>query len=79
MENEKRGESSILNFLIGLIAGGLGIYAGAWIVLGQASITMALTAALVGAIVWAIASIFVGWIPFFGEIATLIAWLGSIN
>lgn len=79
MANDNRGENSIAAFLIGLIAGGLGIYAGALIVLGQANITTALTAALIGAVVWGLASTFLGWIPLVGTIITFVVWLGAIN
>lgn len=79
MANNSKGENSLLTFLIGLIAGGLGIYAGAWITLGQASISTAIVAAFVGAVVWALASFFLGWIPLIGATITFIAWLGSIN
>lgn len=79
MENEQKGESSLLTFIIGLVAGGIGIYAGAWITLGQASISTAIFAAFIGAIVWGIASFFIGWMPLIGTAMTFIVWLGSIN
>lgn len=79
MKDERREESSLMTFILGLVAGGIGIYAGAWVVLGQASIVTALSAALIGAVVWGVTSFFLGWIPLVGTTITFIAWLGSIN
>lgn len=79
MNKQKSGIKSILTFLASLAAGTLGIYIGASIILGTANLTTALTAALIGAIVWGIASFFLGWIPLLGSFFTLIAWLGAIK
>lgn len=79
MRNEGSGMNSLLTFLVSLTAGAFGIYVGAVLILGTASFSTAIMAALVGAIVWGIASFFLGWIPLLGSIFTLIAWLAAIR
>lgn len=71
--------NSVIAFLASLVAGAVGIYAGAIIVLGSASITTAVMASLVGAAVWGLTSYFLGWIPLIGSLITFVAWLGAIN
>lgn len=71
--------SSVAMFLISLVAGAISIYAGAFIVLGSASFQTAILAALIGSAVWGLVSFFMGWIPFFGSLITLLVWLGVIN
>ena len=73
------GRNSLISFLISLFVGTIAIYTGAWIVFGSASLSTALIAALVGAIVWGLTSFFLGWIPLLGSVLTLLAWLGAIN
>lgn len=72
-------KNSFIAFLASLVAGAVGIYAGAMIVLGSADITTAILASLVGAAVWGLTSYFLGWIPLIGSLITFIAWLGAIN
>jgi len=71
--------NSLITFLISLVAGAIGIYAGALVVLGTSDFTTAVIAALIGAIVWGVASFFLGWIPLLGSVLTFLAWLGAIN
>ena len=78
-KTEYSGQNSLIAFFISLFVGTIAIYTGAWIVLGSASLTTALIAALAGAIVWGLASFFLGWIPLLGSLITLLAWLGAIN
>lgn len=71
--------SSAATFLISLVTGSFGIYAGAFIVFGSASIETAVLAAVIGSFVWGVMSFFLGWIPILGSLITLIVWLGAIN
>lgn len=70
---------SIIVFVVSLLIGGFGIYAGAWLVTGQQNYSHAVVTALVGALVWGIVSFFFGWIPFLGAALTLLAYLWVIN
>ncbi len=69
----------IVAFVVSLLVGGLGIYVGARIVVGRSSYGHALTTALVGAVVWAIASIFIGWLPLVGPLLVLLAWIWVVK
>lgn len=69
---------SLVVFLGGLIIGALGIYVAANIVT-ESSYGDAILTALIGALVWGIASFLFGWIPFLGPVLTLLAWLGVIK
>ncbi|WP_227356703.1 hypothetical protein [Haladaptatus salinisoli] len=72
--------STTIIFVISLLVGGLGIYVGARMILGRStSYLHAVVTALIGAIVWGIVSLFVGWIPILGALLALIAWVGVIN
>ena len=81
MQREDGGgfRSSVVTFFISLLTGAVGIYVGAWIVFGTWSLQTAILAALIGSAVWGIMSFFLGWIPLFGSLITLVVWLGVIN
>lgn len=70
---------SIITFAVGLVVGALGIHLGALFVLGESSPMLAVSTALLGAVVWSVAGHFFGWVPFLGIILTFIVWLGFIN
>lgn len=71
---------SIVIVLISLLIGGLGITVGARLVIDDsAGFGYAFITAAIGAIVWAILSFFVGWIPLIGPLLMLIIWIGVIN
>lgn len=70
---------SLIVFLVSLLVGGLGIYVGARVVAGVDDYGHALVTALIGAVVWAVVGLFLGWIPLLGPIATLVAYVGVIN
>ncbi|MFB6299521.1 MAG: hypothetical protein ABEH65_04600 [Halobacteriales archaeon] len=71
--------AGVVTFLVSLLVGGLGIYLGGRIVADVDDYGHAIFTALIGAIVWTLVSIFVGWIPLLGPLLTLIAWIGVIN
>lgn len=70
---------TIAIFLVNLVIGGIGIYAGATLVTGEEDFGYAIMTALLGAIVWAVVSFLVGWIVILGPILTLLAWIWVIN
>ena len=71
---------SIIVFAISLLVGSIGILVGARLVVDEdASWPKAVVVALVGAVVWAVLSFFVGWIPILGPLALLVVWVGTIN
>lgn len=72
--------SSVVIFVINLLIGAIGIYAGAQLLIDRdVEFSYAAVTALIGAIVWAIVSFFFGWIPILGALLTLVAWVGVIN
>lgn len=70
---------SILTFIVGLVIGAAGIHLGASYVIGSSTWQMALITAMIGASVWGIATFFIGWIPIWGSLFTLIIWLAAVN
>ena len=71
--------ASIVVFVISLLIGAFGIYVGARVVVDADDYTYAIITALLGAIVWAVAGLFVGWIPLLGPLLVLIAYIAVIN
>jgi len=70
---------AIVVFLIGLVLGGIGIYVGARAVTGTEDYFYAVGTAFIGAVAWALVSLFFGWIPGLGALIALIVWVGIIN
>lgn len=70
---------SIVVFVVSLLIGALGIYAGARVVTDVDDYVYAIVTALIGAVVWAVVGFFFGWIPFLGALLTLVAYLAVIN
>ncbi|ELZ18285.1 hypothetical protein C478_01465 [Natrinema thermotolerans DSM 11552] len=66
-------------FVVSLLIGALGIYAGARVIVGRGDYDHAIVTALIGAIVWAIVGFVVGWIPLLGPLLALVAYVGVIN
>lgn len=71
--------ASAIVFVVSLLIGAAGIYAGAQIIVGRGDYDHAIVTALIGAIVWAIVGFVVGWIPLLGPLLALIAYVGVIN
>ncbi|XVH30722.1 hypothetical protein ACNS7O_09990 [Haloferacaceae archaeon DSL9] len=70
----------LLIFLVNLLIGTIAIHTGAKLVIDRDTpFSYAAVTALIGAIVWGLVSLFVGWIPLIGPILTLLAWIGVIN
>ncbi|WP_121741608.1 hypothetical protein [Natronorubrum halophilum] len=66
---------SVVAFVVALLVGGLAIYLGASIIVDVDDYSHAVVTAFVGAIVWALTA----WIPLFGPIIALLAWIWVIN
>ncbi|QCS41145.1 hypothetical protein [Natrinema versiforme] len=71
--------ASAVVFVVSLLIGALGIYAGARVIVGRGDYDHAIVTALIGAIVWAIVGFVVGWIPLVGPLLALIAYVAVIN
>lgn len=70
---------SVIVFVVSLLIGAIGIYAGARVVAGVDSYPYAIITALIGAIVWGVSGFLFGWIPLLGPILVFIAYLWVIN
>lgn len=66
-------------FVVGLLLGALGIYIGARVLADVEDYRYAIITALLGAIIWTVLGILIGWIPFIGPLIVLIAYVGVIN
>lgn len=70
---------SVVVFLVSLLIGALGIYVGARVVSDYDDYTYAIVTALIGAIIWGVVGFLFGWIPLFGPVLVLLAYVGVIN
>lgn len=70
---------SAVGFVVSLLVGGFGIYAGARLVVGESDYSHAVVTALVGAVVWALVGLFLGWIPLLGTVLTFVAYVAVVN
>lgn len=71
--------NTIIVFVVGLLLGALGIYVGARVIVGVEDYTYAIITALLGAIIWAVLGILIGWVPLVGPLVVLIAYIGVIH
>jgi len=65
----------IIIFVGSLLIGAFGVYVGALVVTEEDRFSKALLTALIGAIVWAVASFFFLGVPYLGPLLTLAAYL----
>ena len=70
---------TIIVFVVSLLIGAIGIYAGARVISDVDDYSYALVTALIGAIVWAVVGFFVGWIPFLGPLLVFLAYVIVLN
>ena len=70
---------SVIVFAVSLLIGALGIYAGARVITDTDDYSYALITALIGALVWTLVAVLIGWIPLLGPLVALIAYVGVIN
>lgn len=66
---------SLVAFVVALLVGGLAIYVSADLIVDVRNYSHAVITALLGAIAWALTA----WIPLFGPLIALVAWVGVIN
>lgn len=69
----------VVVFVASLIIGAFGIHVGAMVVTSQDEFGKALLTALVAAIVWSIASFFLGGVPYIGPVLTLLAYIAVVK
>lgn len=71
---------SVLVFLVSLLVGAVGIYAGVKLFADDdVSLTSAAITALLGAAAWALVSWLLGGTPVLGALVAFVVWLGVIN
>lgn len=70
---------SVVGFVVSLLVGGFGIYVGARFVVDESDYGHAVVTALIGAVVWAVVGLFLGWIPLLGVVLTLVAYIAVVN
>ncbi|APX98311.1 hypothetical protein [Natronorubrum daqingense] len=70
---------SLIVFVVSLLIGAVGIFAGAKVVVDAEDYTYALITALLGAVIWAVVGFFFGWIPLLGPLLVLLAYLAVVN
>ena len=70
---------SVVGFVVSLLVGGLGIYVGGRLVAGVNDYGHAVVTALLGAVVWAVVGLFLGWIPLVGIVVTYLAYVAVVN
>ena len=70
---------SLLVFVVSLLVGATGIYAGARVATSVDSFGRAGVTALVGSIGWAVVGFLFGWIPLLGPVLALLAYVGVVN
>lgn len=72
--------SAVFVFLVSLIVGSVAIHLGARTLIDRdTGYRRAIVTALIGAIVYTVVGLFLGWIPLLGPLLMLIAWIGVIN
>lgn len=70
---------NIVVFVVSLLVGALGIYIGARLITDTDDYTYAIITALIGAIIWAVVSLLVGWIPLLGPLLVFVAYVAVIQ
>lgn len=70
---------SLIVFVVSLLIGALGIYAGARVVTGRDDYSYAIITALIASILWVVVAFFLGWIPLLGPLLALLVYVGVIN
>lgn len=67
----------VTTFVASLVTGGLGIYVGARLIVDEDDPVHALVTGLIGALIWIVGGVIVGWIPLLGQLLVLFvyAWM----
>ena len=66
----------VIGFVVSLLVGAIGIYAGARVITDRSDFEYAIITALIGAVVWWLIATFV---PLIGSLLALLAWIYIIN
>lgn len=66
-------------FVVSLLTGGLGIYAGARLVVGEEDPVHAIVTGSIGAVVWIVGGALFGWIPLLGQLLVLFVYTWLVN
>ena len=66
-------------FVTSLLTGGLGIYIGARLVVGEEEPLHAILTGLLGAVVWVVGGVLFGWVPLLGQLLVLVVYAGMVN
>lgn len=66
-------------FAASLVTGGLGIYVGARLVVGEEDPVHALITGLIGAVVWMVGGALFGWVPLLGQLLVLFVYTWMVN
>jgi hypothetical protein len=74
-----RPTDSLVVFVVSLLVGGLGIYAGGRLLAGNDDYGHAVVTAAIGALIWIVANALVGGIPLLGPILVAITYLAVIR
>ena len=69
----------VVVFVASLVIGAFGIHVGAMVITNQDEFGKALLTALVAAIVWSVASFFLGDVPYVGPLLTLVAYIAVVK
>ena len=70
---------AVIVFVVNLLIGGLGIYAGSRLITGEGDYSSSIVTALLGAVIWSFTALFVGFIPLIGPILVFLAYLAVIK
>jgi len=72
--------SGVLVFLVSFLVGTVAIALGAQVLVDRdTGFRRAAVTALIGALVYALVGVFLGWIPLLGPVLMLVAWVAVIN
>jgi len=71
--------ASVVALVVGFLVGGLGIFVGGLVITGTRSYEHAVWTAVIGALVWGVASFLFGWLPALGPVLVLLAWVWVVK
>lgn len=70
---------SLVAFVVGLLVGAVGIYAGARVLADVEDYAYAIGTAFVATAIWILVALLVGWIPLLGPLLAFVAYLAVLN
>ena len=69
----------VTTFVASLLTGGLGIYVGAKLVVGDEDPIHAVVTGVIGAVVWVVGGVLFGWFPLIGQLLVLLVYTWMVN